>query len=207
MNMKKLLSLCVLTLVLVNIVAVTSVSAKTTGETIIQGNIDATGNINVSYTPGVTFTINESGEFVCSAISVVNNSTFPIEMGFSSYIKSSVMNDILKNDEAILGPLTGNETDADLRVIYARFGKSKSQNISLNLKDSITSQYIQNFIEDEIPFATLSNQITENDGFLKKGILAGGGSVSFELNAFHGLAFADPILDSRTLGYEFRLAD
>jgi hypothetical protein len=204
--MKKLLSLgMVFALSLASLIP-TGVSASETGSTIIQTNISPTGNIDVSYTTNITIVINENGEYSCSPISVVNNSTFPIEIGFAGYSNTSSLNDILKND-AIFGTLTGSETDADLKAIAAKFGVNKSKNIYLALKDSVTSQYVQNFVTDEIPFASLNNQITTNSGYYKKGIISGGNSISFELFAIHGLSFPEAVIGSRSLDYEFRLAE
>ena len=208
MNMKKLLSLWIaLALIFVSALP-TSVSAIETGETIINGDISATGNFDISVSATATYTIDENGDFIYTPISVVNNSTFPVEFGFNSYSKTGSLNEVLKDDTNVLGTsLTGSETDEQLQNLWNMQGKDGSSNISIYLKDSLTSEYATNYVTSEIPLATLADQIAADGGNYKKGVIAGMDSVSFELNAFHGLAFSEAVVMTHTLGFVFNLAD
>lgn len=207
MNMKKLLSMGLAFALTFASIIPASVSAAETGETVIQGNISATGNFDISVSATATYTIDENGDFIYTPISVVNNSTFPVEFGFNSYSKTGSLTEVLKNDTGVLGTLTGSETDEQLRAKWAMQGKNGSKNIAIYLKDSLTSEYATNYVASEIPLATLGSQITANSNNYKKGIILGGDSVSFELDAFHGLAFSEAVVMSHTVGMVFNLAD
>ena len=173
-------------MILSNIVPVFAESKEVqiSGE-IKAATIDISTNITASVGgDGTTYTIDpnaEDGNYLTSnEITIINGSNFPIKLGVAdAENQTNNLTDVLPTD-------VGSGTKED----WYALGKTDSESkIALGLKNSSGTK-IKNLVEGITYFKTIQDL---EDSSIDLGVVGAGGSISYEVDGFHGLAFSQAI--------------
>ena len=153
-------------------------------ETQVQGTIQAS-TIDVSASATANYSI--TGKTITSdAVGIVNNSNFPINLGVARVEKT------LGSLEDVLPETVGDEN------AWFSLGKNDSNSkIALGLKH--TSGDYQNTIKSDTLYF---KEVMDSLNAVQLGTLAAKGSINYEIDGFHGLAFTSNLSEQYKITWD-----